>query len=193
MPLARYTKVFLGISFLLFCGCQPDNQSNKINEKVASDTENAKPTENDSSTGSTNLDSDWITAWAITAHQSTDYATLLAKARKLSTVIGWPIDSLGRSYSTELNEIAETDSNSVRYGLYTPRREFGKWISIEQKEFFQSNSHGKAFPGTSGMVILLSLHKNPKEATETLDWLRNNKSIQNLQLQEIKVYTGCLN
>lgn len=183
----------VGIGVLTFSNCKPNERDTAISGKTSTDTSIASPSSADLSMDSIVENNDWITAWAITAHQSDNYAKLITKARELSLITGWSIDSLGRSYSPELNEIVEIDSNSARLGLYTPRREFGKWISLEQKEFFQTHGTGKAFPGTAGMVIVLSLHKNQQEAKQTLDWLKNTKSIHHAQIQTIKVYTGCLN
>lgn len=183
----------VGIGVLTFSNCKLNEGGTPNSGKTSTDTSITSSSASDLSMDSVVENNDWIAAWAITAHQSDNYAKLLTKAHELSLITGWPIDSLGRSYSPELNEIVEIDSNSVRLGLYTPRREFGKWISLEQKEFFQTHGTGKSFPGTAGMAIVLSLHKNQQEAKQTLDWLKNTKSIHHVQIQAINVYTGCLN
>lgn len=189
MNLLKLSMGLLLINYLGLVACQP-MEEHTIGQKNSPLGSSRK--RNNSVSNLSNVKPTWTKVWVITGDTSNNYLILRKKALQYSKLTGWKIDSLGRSYSDEKNEIIETDSLSLRFGLYTPRQAFGNLISIEQKEFFQTENSGKSFPGSSGMVIVFSMHSNRQEALQSLAWLKR-KSITTTKLQAIQVLIGRLN
>lgn len=91
------------------------------------------------------------------------------------------IDTMGRGFNKDKQEIRLPEWDT---GLYFPRRNEGKTLSLEQFRAYQRNTSGKT------MVLVAGLFHNEEKAYDHLKFVKTK--IPTAYILKTSLYMGCL-
>lgn len=172
----------------LFAAC---NSLDKKDEKTK-----VKTTTNDTTATSVmEIEEDsinWFTDYyLVIADKSSNYKDLNKKMVELNQEYKIAIDTLGRYYHSDRNEIIlpEDDEDEIYQGEYFPRRYESESISIEYEYIYLNDQlEPKKYPTT--MILVAGMYDD-KEKADSLQNILQKKYPKTYVLKS-KVYQGCM-
>lgn len=114
------------------------------------------------------IDYDYATYFLVIADTSKDYFLLRKKMMNIHSKMNWPIDTMGRYFNKEKNEIVlpDDDEDELYAGSYFPRRFPTRDLSLEYLDFYQERA------GEHTIALVAGIYETEQSADSALTIIR---------------------